>query len=348
MIIAIIAGGSGTRLWPLSQPDYPKHLLKLTGKNSLLQNTYERAQAVANSIYIVTEISHSSEVQTQLPDLPADHIIIEPARRGTASCIILALATIQTEHPDEDVAFIHADHHIVDTNGFAKTVAAACQAARDHRKITLIGLQPTYPATGFGYIQIGKSVETINGLAVHEATSFKEKPDFATAKKYLDSGNYLWNLGLFAAPLPVFVETMKQFAPQLYKGYESLSTSTDETREERYLALQSQPIDTALIEKTDQILVIPGEFDWADIGSFLDLHKLLKTKKDGNAVKGEVYQLDCTDSMVHGSTKPIIAVGLNGIVVIDTPEGLLVCAKEDSQKVGDLVKQFQAQQNSSK
>jgi len=196
MIIVIIAGGSGTRLWPLSQPDYPKHLLKLTGKNSLLQNTYNRAKAVASEIYIVTEISHSSEVQTQLPDLPPEHIIIEPARRGTASCIILALATIQAEHPDEDVAFIHADHHIIDVDGFTKTVTAACQAAREHTKITLIGLKPTYPATGFGYIQIGNVVETINGLDVHEATNFKEKPDFATAQKYLKGGDYLWNLGL--------------------------------------------------------------------------------------------------------------------------------------------------------
>ncbi len=344
MIIAIIAGGSGTRLWPLSQPDYPKHLLKLTGKTSLLQNTYKRAKTSTDIIYVVTEASHAHEVKAQLHDLPAENVIIEPARRGTASCIILALATIQAKYPDEEVVFIHADHHIVDVAGFAKTVTAATEAARKHSKITLIGLRPTYPATGFGYIKLGAAMEQINGLEVDEADSFKEKPDFETAQTYVESGQYLWNLGLFAAPISVFTDIMQESAPGLYAGYQSLLQAGDEI-EERYLALESQPIDTALIENTKRILVIPGEFDWADIGSFLDLHKLLATKKDGNAVKGEVYQVDCTDSMVHGSTKPIIAVGLSGIVVIDTPDGLLVCAKEESQKVGDLVKEFQKQQH---
>ncbi len=345
MIIAIIAGGSGTRLWPLSQPDYPKHLLKLTGKTSLLQNTYKRAKTSTDIIYVITEASHAHEVKAQLPDLAPDNVIIEPARRGTASCIILALATIQAKYPDEEVVFIHADHHIVDVAGFAKTAAAASEASRKHGRITLIGLRPTYPATGFGYIRLGEVVEQIDGLDVHVAKSFKEKPDFETAQDYVATGQYLWNLGLFAAPINVFTKVIEAVDPALYQGYLSLCAATKEEIADRYLQLESQPIEIAVIEKTDQILIIPGEFDWADIGSFLDLHKLLATKKDGNAVKGEVYQVDCTDSMVHGSTKPIIAVGLSGIVVIDTPEGLLVCAKEESQRVGDLVKEFQKQQH---
>lgn len=348
MIIAIIAGGSGTRLWPLSQPDYPKHLLKLTGKSSLLQNTYRRASSSTDKIFVITEAGHAHEVQTQLADLPVERIIIEPARRGTASCIILALSRIQAQHPDEEVVFIHADHHIVDVAGFAKTVGVAAIASRRYGKITLIGLWPTYPATGFGYIKIGSPADEIDGLKVNEAAAFKEKPDFGTAQKYLASNDYLWNLGLFAAPVKVFAEIMREAAPALYQGYRGLcEAQTEQQLAERYLALESQPIDTALIEKTDRILVVPGEFDWADIGSFLDLHKILKSKKDNNSLKGDVYQIDCTDSMVHGSDKPIIAVGLSGIVVIDTPDGLLVCAKEESQKVGDLVKQLQAQQKDS-
>ncbi len=346
MIIAIIAGGSGTRLWPLSQPDYPKHLLKLTGKNSLLQNTYERSRLVTEKIYVVTEAGHAKEVKAQLPDIPEERILIEPARRGTASCIILALAKIQADFPDEEVASVQADHHIADIEGFVRTIKTAARASRQYHKITLVGLRPTYPATGFGYIHMGKLVETDEGLPVYEIANFKEKPDFDTAKQWLETGKYLWNLGSFVAPVKVFTETMQESAPELYAGYQALcAAKTSEEFNERYLELVTQPIETALIEKTDRTLVIPGEFDWADIGSFLDLHTILKKKKDDNSLKGEVYQVDCTDSMIHGSTKPVIAVGLTGVVVIDTPDGLLVCAKEESQKIGDLVKQLQAQQS---
>lgn len=341
MIIVIIAGGSGTRLWPLSQPHYPKHLLKLTGETSLLENTYRRAKEMTDDIYVITEASHSAEVASQLAELNEENIIVEPGRRGTASCIALALAHLSHSHPEnEPVVFLHADHHITDTKEFAKTVQAAAHVASEESKISLIGLTPTYPATGFGYIQAGGEVTEVNGLQVYEADSFKEKPDFTTAEKYLKQGNYFWNLGLFAAPLKVFVDEMRENAPELYEAYESLRQAAPKKIEEEYLSLESQPIDTALIEKTKDLLVIPGRFDWADIGSFFDLHKVLK-EEQGNSIKGEVVQLDCEDSMIHASTKPVIAIGLSGIVVVDTPEGLLVCSKEKSQQVGDLAKKLQ-------
>lgn len=342
MIIVIIAGGSGTRLWPLSQPEYPKHLLRLTGDNSLLQNTYQRAKAVTKQIFIATEVSHAEAVKEQLPELASEDFIIEPARRGTASVIVLALAYLQRFHPNETVVFLHADHHITDTAKFTQAVKAAAKASEQAQKIALIGLVPSYPATGFGYIKAGAEELSAAGLSARAAAGFKEKPDFATAERYIKEGNYYWNLGLFAAPISVFAANLKQFAPKLYQDYLDLCavTSFDDATAV-YLKMASQPIDTALIEKTDQILVIPGEFDWADIGSFLDLHKILHGQ-DSNALKGDVHQLDCTDSMIHAADKPIIAVGLEGIVVIDTPEGLLVCAKEQSQKVGELVKQYYA------
>lgn len=344
MIIVIIAGGSGTRLWPLSQANYPKHLLRLTSKTSLLQNTYKRAQTITDDIYVVTEISHAREVRNQLPKMTEQQLIVEPGRRGTASCITLALAILADAHsPDEEVVFLHADHHIVDAKGFAATVEAAAQTSRQHQKITLIGLTPSYPATGFGYIQTGHEVTKIAQLPVLEVKKFVEKPSPKLAEQYVATGQYLWNLGLFAAPINVFTDNFQRFAPDLDQAFRNLSANINKgpVLAKQYLALKSQPIDTALIEKTDQTLVIPGQFDWADIGSFFDLHKIL-AGSDSNAVKGEVHQIECEDSMIHGSTKPIIAVGLQGIVVVDTPDGLLVCAKEKSQLVGDAVKQMQA------
>jgi mannose-1-phosphate guanylyltransferase len=340
MIAVIIAGGSGTRLWPLSQPNYPKHLLRLTGEKSLLQNTDERAKKFAREVYIITEASHADEVALQLPELKEDHIIVEPARRGTASCIALALARVKAKK-DEPIVFLHADHHITDADKFAQAVVHAANAAEANNKIALIGLEPTYPATGFGYIK--KGVEAGEDLFLVE--SFREKPDFGTAQEYIASGEYLWNLGLFAATKEIFSDNFAEFAPILSEAMKALAKikAGHEEEERLYLSLENLPIDTALIEKTPNLLVVPGTFDWADIGSFTDLHKVLKQGSD-NVLQGDVYQLDCEDSMIHASTKPIIAIGLSGVVVIDTPDGLLVCSKEQSQRVGELSKKLQTRQ----
>ncbi len=342
MIICIIAGGSGTRLWPLSQPNYPKHLLRLTGKTSMLQNTFARAKGLTDDIYIITEASHAAEVREQLPDLEVSHVLVEPGRRGTASCIALALAIISRDQPDETVVFLHADHHIIDTEGFGTTVRAAAQSSELDSRIALIGLEPTHAATGFGYIKSGREVRNVDGISVRTAERFVEKPSFEVAEGYLAEGNYLWNLGLFAAPVAVFVRAMRRHAPDLFAGFERLRQSeTEEDLASAYLDLANQAIDYALMEKIDDLLVVPGRFDWADIGSYFDLHKILQGV-DSNALSGDIYQIDCSDSMIHGSGKPIVAIGLSGIVVVDTPDGLLVCAKDQSQLVGDMVKQLQA------
>lgn len=341
MIIAIIAGGSGTRLWPLSQTDYPKHLLRLTGKTSLLQNTYQRAKAASDNIWVVTDSSHAEAVKDQLPDLPADQVIIEPARRGTASCIVLALAHIAQKHADETVVFIHADHHVPDESDFATTITRASQASEQHDTIALIGLQPTYPATGFGYIKTGKTLDQDQNLPTLQVEAFVEKPNLGTAEQYLADGDYLWNMGLFAASPQRFAMAFKRFAPDLATAYQVIGDNLNDPAQlkDSYLALVSQPIDTALIEKVKGLVVIPGSFEWADIGSFLDLHKILKGINN-NALKGEVEQEDCEDCLIHANDKPIVAIGLRDMVVIDSPEGILVCAKDKTQLVGEVSKRL--------
>jgi mannose-1-phosphate guanylyltransferase/mannose-6-phosphate isomerase len=349
MVIVIIAGGSGTRLWPLSQSNYPKHLLTLTGENSLLQNTYDRARQLTDQIYVVTEASHSNEVARQLPKLAAHQLVVEPARRGTASCFVLALSRIREyADPSEPVVFIHADHHISDTEGFCLAVKAAAAASTAKKAIALVGIVPSQPATGFGYIEHGEKVATEEGLPVYSVTSFHEKPAVEIAQQYLDAGNYLWNQGLFAAPLEVWVDQFKQYDPEYYNAYVALAEVADEPDKFRdiYLALRNDAIDYALMEKSKELVVVPGKYDWADIGSFFDLHAVLHAMQgnaDHNVTEGDVHMINCEDSMVHSTTgKPVAAIGLSGIIVIDTPEGVLVCTKEQAQMVKEISKKLAA------
>ncbi|MDB5183468.1 MAG: manC, partial [Candidatus Saccharibacteria bacterium] len=190
MITVIIAGGSGTRLWPLSTPEYPKHLLKLTGERTMLQQAYDRAKRLGNTVYVVTESSHSDHVREQLGELASDAFIIEPGRRGTAHCIVMALDVIARRHDkDEPIAFIHSDHHVRDNAGFARSFRVAAKVSKANNQIVLIGIEPTFPATGFGYIERDGVIDEDAG--VFSVESFKEKPDFETATKYVASGNYL-------------------------------------------------------------------------------------------------------------------------------------------------------------
>lgn len=338
MVIAIIAGGQGTRLWPLSQPEMPKHLLSLVNDKSLLQNTYDRVSGLTKNIFIITEQSHAQHIKQHLPNVPEDQILIEPARRGTASCVLLMLAELSNRGLEqEDMVFLHADHHIDDSSTFQETIEVAIKSGQMHSAITLIGLIPDYPATGFGYIKLGSEANSINGHPVHHVDAFVEKPSLQVARQYVRSKQYLWNLGLFAAPYHVFVTAIKHTAPEMYKQYLSLKNSKSKSGfKKAYLALTNQAIDTALIEKLQDLYVVPGSFDWTDIGSFRDLHELLKNG-ESNVAKGDVKQLDCRETLVLAHGKPVITIGLDNVVVIDSPNGLLVCHKDSTQRIKEAI-----------
>lgn len=345
MITVIIAGGSGTRLWPLSTPEYPKHLLKLTSDRTMLQTAYDRALKLGDTIYIVTEAGHAHHIKEQLPELPEDAFIIEPGRRGTAHCIVVALDVISRRHSrDEPIAFIHSDHHVRDRQGFARSFKLAARISKERQEITLIGIDPTFPATGFGYIERDGVINADSG--VYHVESFKEKPDFKTAKRYVDSGNYLWNCGYFVGSVNTFLSEMEQYAPELKANFDILAAIKQPASDDynnAYLSFDNQVIDIALIEKAKSLAVVAASFDWMDVGSFKDLHDAVSKDEVDNYFKGEgIYALDVENVFVRNEeNKPIAVIGLDNIVVVNTPDGILIARKDVSHRTGEVAKKLQ-------
>lgn len=348
MIVIIIAGGSGTRLWPLSTPEYPKHLLKVNGdKTSLLQQTYERAKIISDQIFVVTDASHINHVMRQLPDLSEDNIICEPGRRGTANCILAALLKLELKiDPDEPIASIHSDHYIRDIAGFSNSFNLAKYISSKENKIVLLGVEPTYPSTAFGYIEKGDLLE--EQTFSYKVKSFKEKPDFTTAKSYLKTGKYLWNCGYFVGSLNTFKTNIKKYAPKLYINQQALETASADLFNEVYLSFENMPIDTVLIERVPDLLVIPASFDWMDLGSFNDLADAIGGDELGNSITGLIEIEEVQNSLIQNyENKPLAVIGLDNVVVINTAKGLLVVRKDLSQKVGAVSKRFNDEKNNS-
>lgn len=346
MITVIIAGGSGTRLWPLSTSDYPKHLLKLTGNRTLLQSAYDRAKRVGNTVYVVTEASHAHHVKDQLSELPEENFLIEPGRRGTGNCIVFALDVIARRHDHEEpIAFVHSDHNIRDVEGYVRSLQTAAKASSETGKVTLIGIEPTFPATGFGYIERDGE---LGNTGAYNIQSFKEKPDHETAQAYLRAGNYLWNCGYFVGSVNTFLSEIRAVAPDLQGSYDKLS-AVDELGDrynETYLLFDDLVIDYSLAERSTNLAVVPASFDWMDIGSFKDLHEANESDKNGNFFKGNaIYDIELENAYIQNDEeKPVAVIGLDNIVVINTPNGILVARKDLSQKVKDVVERVKVDQ----
>ena len=341
MIVVIIAGGSGTRLWPLSTTGFPKHLLALTNEKSLLQNTFERVQGLASvdRLFVITEVSHAEHVKQQLPHILSSNIIIEPGRRGTASCVALGLAEIKARGlPNEPIFFLWADHIIRDVDSFVATILRAGQVAEHQDRVVFIGAEPNYASTKLGYIKKGSMLEGWHG--VYDFAGFVEKPDKKTAESYLNGGMYLWNMGYLVAKLSVYESNMEQYSPLMDSRYKKLLNSRSEAS---YLSLEAVAIEYIFSEKLQEALVIQGTFDWADVGSFGDLHDMSVQDENGNHKRGSMIELESTtNSFVRNETGiPVAVIGLDNVVVVSSPNGVLVTNKNFDQRVGAVAKRLQ-------
>ncbi|HEV3233280.1 MAG TPA: sugar phosphate nucleotidyltransferase, partial [Candidatus Dormibacteraeota bacterium] len=316
----------------------PKHLLKLLGDRTLLRATYERARQVADRVLVLTEASQLELARAELPELGAADWIVEPGRRGTAACLALAAHAL----PGDGVMIsLHADHLIPDSDAFAATARSAMAWAEETGSLVTLGLTPRSAATGFGYIHVGETLTADGRADARQALGFVEKPPQEEAERMVQSGDYLWNLGIFAWRNRTFLEQLTQNAPDTASGAGTAAAARaagdDDAYAEAYLALPDIAVDHAVMERTSDLLVIPAAFSWSDVGSWADLPEVMQLDADGNTVDGDVLVVDGGGNLVMAGKQLVALAGVSDLVVVATDDAILVIPKNRVQDVKLLV-----------
>lgn len=341
----IMAGGIGSRFWPSSTPDFPKQFHDMTGSGrSLLQSTFERLENFipSNNIYIVTQNRYQSLIISQLGDkiLPSQ-VICEPDRRNTAPCILMASLKIHKMNADAKIVVTPSDHLVEDEKLFREDIELALEAA-DSKNLITFGIQPNFPATGFGYVAVNDNDVQSRLKPVLE---FTEKPDLETAQKFIDAQNYFWNSGIFVWSAKAVLDGFKIHAPSLYnlffQAYEHLNTAAESAFiDKNYPLAQNISIDYALMEKSDNIYLIPARFDWNDLGSWKSIYdRLPKDDQNNVVVNGAVYAEKSHGNLVRiDSKKKVVISGLENFIIVDTEKVLMICPMDKNQQVNDLSK----------
>ncbi len=345
MFAVIMAGGSGTRFWPASREHLPKQFLKITSNRTMLEETVERVKQLTqlDQVYTVVGRIHA-DVTGQLLASPAVKTLIEPVGRNTAACIGLAALHVKQSFEDEPVVVLPADHFIADVGGFAETIRAAAEIARTGAIITL-GITPTRPETGYGYIQTADKKGQSLDHPYFAVERFVEKPDYETALGYLSRGNYLWNSGIFVFTARAILSEIETCMPELYSGLKEIEKAIDKPDYDAvvdrvYAQLPSISIDYGVMEKTTKpIYVFKADFGWSDVGSWQALYELRSSEYDGegNLLLGDALTVDAKRNLVYSRTERKIALlGVEGLVVVDTPDMLMVANLDRSQDVKRL------------
>jgi mannose-1-phosphate guanylyltransferase len=344
----IPAGGSGTRLWPLSRTGKPKFLLPLTGERTLIQQTADRLLPLTEPerILVVAGPAHVAEISRQLPDLPPENIIVEPAPRGTGPAIGLAALLIQQRDPGAVMGSFAADHMVRDEAAFQSAVHVAQEMAR-LGWLSTIGLRPDRPETGYGYIErTDECLVTGEHASAFRALGFTEKPDLDRARQFVDSGRYLWNASMFIWPVAQFVAELELLQPELATALHRIAADWDTPRHEETQAalwpsLRTVTIDHGIMERTVRFAVVPVDMGWSDVGDWHGLGALLPTDDSGNHLNGRVLQHDARDTLVWSTTGRVVAiVGTSNLAIVDTPDALLVLDRDRAQDVRAIVEQL--------
>lgn len=341
----IMAGGQGTRFWPESTAKKPKQYLALAGETSLLTQSLERFNGLIPSErrYVVTVKAQEELAKLHSQNnIATNGLIFEPAGRNTAPCILLAIAALVVEGAKlgDVVCIVPSDHVILNENGFKKTIEIATKEALDHQRIVTIGIVPTFPHTGYGYIQ--KAQAQGDSFIVKQ---FKEKPDLETAKTYLKTGEYLWNAGMFVAPIGVFLRELEACSPETFKSYAALVdalTKKDETLlAQTYAQMPKDSIDYAVMEKSQFVSVVPSQFDWNDLGSWDALESIMQAQ-DGNfnVLSERLLIYEASGNIVFTPGKTTALVGVNDLVVVSNEHSVLVMPKSKAQDVKKIVEKL--------
>ncbi len=339
----IMAGGGGSRFWPLSRKNTPKQFLNLSGNDAMINETIKRYEGVIplENTFIVTNKSQREMVESVLlKQVPFENILIEPQAKNTAPCILYAALVLMKKFGDGVMCVFPSDHYITDENRFKAILEKAIQVACDTERIITIGIKPTFPSTGYGYINCNPNQDPNNGT--HEVLEFVEKPDFETAKVYLESGNYLWNSGMFVWKTSVIIENFKRFLPRIYERMQDYYQHMNDDNqkiilEEIYTALPNISIDFGILERSTEVTVIPGDFGWSDIGSWDALGAVFPPDENGNIIKADHVGISTNNSVIYGNGRLLATVGVEGLIVVETDDAILVCRKDKAQDVKKVV-----------
>ena len=340
----IMAGGSGTRFWPLSRKSRPKQFLALASDRPLIVETLARIKLVApaRQTYVVCGPSHAGTVMQLLKGFSPANLLIEPVARNTAPAIALAAYHLARKHPDGILAVLPSDHHIADVPKFQQALLQAKALAEKGLLVTL-GIRPTHAETGFGYIELGDRI----GGGGHRVKAFVEKPDLKTAIRYLKSRKFLWNGGIFVFRADAMIEAFEKIQPEIAQAMRKIEGSAGKPSFQATLArefkrLPSISIDYGIMEKADNIAVVPSDFGWSDVGSFAALAEVRPTDSEGNLFEGErILGIDCRNCVVVGKDRPLALLGVSNLVVIDAGDAILVIDKSKSQEVRQIVAALQ-------
>lgn len=346
----IMAGGRGERFWPKSRNSCPKQFLSLTKDGeTMIQKTIKRLLPIVDieDIYIVTNAMYISIIKEQIPEIPEENILAEPCARNTAPCIALAGAVISRKYEDSVMLVLPSDHLINYEELYIKTLKKAISAAESGKNLVTIGITPTYPETGYGYINF--SSETLEGNDdAYKVERFVEKPNLETAKEYLSSGKYLWNSGMFIWKVSSIMQSFKSLMPDIYEGALKIGQSYgtpdfESVLEKEFTAFRSESVDFGIMEKAEDIYTISGSFGWDDVGNWLAVERINEIDNSKNYIEGNVISVNSQRATICGGKRLIAAVGVEDLIIVDTDDAVLVCSKNNTQDVKRVIAELKEQ-----
>lgn len=339
----IMAGGSGTRFWPHSRKNRPKQLLSIAGQKTMIQATVERITPIIpyERIMVVAGAPHVDELKRQLPELSNDQILAEPLGRNTAACIALAAYKLRNKDLEAVMVVLPADHLIGNEKEFLGALKVAVDVVTQEEHLLTFGIVPNRPETGYGYIKIGAPQVENDGRTLYKVSQFVEKPDLATAESYLASGEYMWNSGMFVWRAANIITALDKHLPKLSNAIREISGSLGTAEESRaikqaYDRIEAISIDHGVMEKADNVLCLPIDVDWNDVGSWASLETVWDCDGGGNAIKGQVVSLQSRDCIVSSPHKLATLIGAENLIVVDTSDALMICRKDLAQDVRKL------------
>ncbi|MCS6843333.1 MAG: sugar phosphate nucleotidyltransferase [Caldilineales bacterium] len=351
LVVVVLAGGSGTRLWPRSRQALPKQFLDLTGQGTMLQETLRRLAPLAppDRILVITNADYVDLVRDQVPELPPDHVVGEPLPRGTAAAVGLGAVLARHLRPDAIMASVHADHLILRPDRLRAALVASAEVA-DRGHLVTLGIKPTYPHTGLGYVEQGEALpSTSDGHQVFRVVKFTEKPNLSTAERFVADGRHSWNSGLFTWRVDRILAEFAAHMPELYAGLQVIAASlgtpeADATLQRVFPTLPHQTIDYGIMERAQDVAVLPVDIGWTDIGSWATLLEVLDGDSHGNVIRGDgtALTIDTHNSLIYTvAGRLVAAIGVKDLVIVDCDDALLICPKDRAQDVRRVVEELQ-------